>query len=217
MILLDIYSQVKSDFEVCVCALTADNPELQRFILFHERKELVIRQMCSEIATMEARFPKKDLRKIRNRVVAAVTELFVKSAKLHKEQSQMSEISKRGNNPLSTAHQEMAKTFTGAEVKKIETLSGYGLTIEKIASLFDLSKKTFERALKRSPGGVDSLLKGRSIAESQVSQTAYQMAISGKHPVMTIFYLKCRARWKPPSFDEEEEGDGFEFNHGKEH
>jgi DNA-binding XRE family transcriptional regulator len=38
--------------------------------------------------------------------------------------------------------------------------------------------------------------KGRADAGNVVMKTCYTMAASGKHPVMTIFWLKTRCRWR---------------------
>lgn len=103
----------------------------------------------------------------------------------------------------------MAKiALTAEQVKQIERLSGLGLTVEKIATFFSISKKTLERRLKDTPGAADALLKGRAVAEEEVTQTLYDMATSGKCPVATIFWLKCRARWKDETKDDPPEDTG---------
>lgn len=82
------------------------------------------------------------------------------------------------------------------EIKKIETMAGLGLKVEQIATILGMSKKTFERRMKDTPGSNDALLKGRSKASYQVISTAYKMATSGRHAAMTIFWLKVREGWK---------------------
>lgn len=90
------------------------------------------------------------------------------------------------------------RDFTDNDYKMIEKYGGLGLTIEMIASLFDVSKATFERMMKRDEKINDAILKGRSTALHNVAATAYQMAVSGKQPAMTMFYLKVRGRWSEP-------------------
>jgi hypothetical protein len=85
--------------------------------------------------------------------------------------------------------------FTAAQVQEIETLVGFGSTVVQMASFFGISKRTFERRCKYSPGALDALEKGRFKANTAVIQTAYQLAISGKVPAMTMFWLKCRVGW----------------------
>lgn len=88
--------------------------------------------------------------------------------------------------------------FTPKQLEAIASMAGLGLTNEKIGATFSVSKATYERRLRITPGGSDAVLKGRSIAEQNVTATAFQMATSGKCPTMTIFWLKCRARWREP-------------------
>ncbi len=77
-----------------------------------------------------------------------------------------------------------------AVAKRVETLSGYGLNAEQIAIIEKISRRTLFRYYGKE------LEEGREKAIANVSQTAYQMAVGGKVPAMTMFYLKCRARWK---------------------
>ena len=42
----------------------------------------------------------------------------------------------------------------------------------------------------------EALLKGESDGKGAVLTTAFDMAVSGRCPSMTIFYLKCRLGWK---------------------
>ena len=50
--------------------------------------------------------------------------------------------------------------------------------------------------MKKDPNLLAAIERGRDAAIANVSQTAYQMAVSGEHPAMTMFWLKTRARWK---------------------
>lgn len=86
--------------------------------------------------------------------------------------------------------------LTPQQIQNIETMAGYGLTVEKIATLLGISKRTFERRMKDTPGAADALSKGRAKASLDVIQTAYEMATSGKSAAMTIFWLKVREGWK---------------------
>ena len=99
--------------------------------------------------------------------------------------------------------------LTPKEIDSIETMAGLGLTVDKIGAVLGMSKATIERRLKSTPEAHEALSKGRAKAENAVASTAYEMAISGKCPAMTIFFLKCRARWKedaPPDPDENDQG-----------
>jgi hypothetical protein len=72
-------------------------------------------------------------------------------------------------------------------------MAAYGMPEEQIASTIGpkgIDPKTLRKHFRRE------LLLGATKANSKVAETAYQMAISGKSPVMTIFWLKCRGGWK---------------------
>lgn len=87
--------------------------------------------------------------------------------------------------------------LTAEDLDKIEAMAAAGLTIDQMASIFDMDKRTFERGLADDDrAGFDAVEKGRSKAVFKVGQSAFNQAISGKTPAMTMFYLKCRAGWK---------------------
>jgi hypothetical protein len=74
--------------------------------------------------------------------------------------------------------------------KQVETLAGYGLTIEQIGHVLECSHDT----VRRHYGA--ELERGRAVACAKVTQTAFQMATSGSEPAITIFWLKTRAGWR---------------------
>lgn len=88
------------------------------------------------------------------------------------------------------------KTLTKQQIQSLSRMAGQGLTNEQMGAIFGMSKKTFERRMKDTPGGFDALEKGRAQAGDRVSQTAFDMAVSGQSPAMTMFWLKCRLRWR---------------------
>ncbi len=88
------------------------------------------------------------------------------------------------------------KTVKPEDYKKIEAMASYGLSVEKIANVLGMSKKTLERRAKENGKVKTALELGRAKAEANVSKAAYGMAVSGKVPAMTMFWLKCRAGWK---------------------
>lgn len=82
---------------------------------------------------------------------------------------------------------------TAEQRKTVEIMAAYGMPEEQIASTtgpHGISPKTLRKHFRRE------LLLGATKANSKVAETAYQMANSGKCPVMTIFWLKCRGGWK---------------------
>lgn len=72
----------------------------------------------------------------------------------------------------------------------VKSMAAYSIRQEEIARVIDLrSVKTLRRHFRRE------LDISATEANARVAQTAYQMATSGKHPQVTIFWLKSRAHW----------------------
>lgn len=94
------------------------------------------------------------------------------------------------------------------QLVQIQRMAGLGLKVEQMAALLNMSKKTFERRMEDTPGASDALEKGRSAAAENVTQTAYKLAVGGKYPAMTMFWLKCRERWKETTAHELSGPDG---------
>ena len=86
--------------------------------------------------------------------------------------------------------------FSQEQLKQIETLAGLGLTIDQVANVFGLHVRTLNRRAQDQKEITEAFHRGKAVAISNVAKTAYQMAVSGKVPAMTMFYLKCQARWK---------------------
>ena len=80
--------------------------------------------------------------------------------------------------------------------QQLEKLAAVGLTIEQMGHYFGTRPRQFQRYLEKNSRLKDAIEKGRANAVIQVGKAAFQMAVSGKFPVMTMFYLKCRAHWK---------------------
>jgi len=86
-------------------------------------------------------------------------------------------------------------TPTKKELRQIYLLAGYGLNINMIADAMGVSKATFDRRRHDIPEINEALKKGRADALSEVAQTAYKLAKSGKCPAMTMFILKTQGGW----------------------
>ena len=85
--------------------------------------------------------------------------------------------------------------LTEEQKKLAGQLAGVGCNLEQIAAMLDMDPATLDRIIERDPSVSAAISKGRGGGISKVAATAYQMAISGKQPAMTIFFLKTRARW----------------------
>lgn len=103
--------------------------------------------------------------------------------------------SKNGK-PIGRPPESYKTTFSEKDIRKVEILSGYGLTAEQIADVHGVHRETFRRYCDENPKLKAALETGRSKASAAVTQSAYQQAVSGKTPAMTMFWLKCRQRWK---------------------
>ncbi len=81
-------------------------------------------------------------------------------------------------------------------LQQIEDFAGTGLTIEQIAALLKIPKRTFERMQSNSEAIQEAIERGRAVALHKVATTAYVLAVSGECPAMTMFYLKTRGGWR---------------------
>ena len=92
-----------------------------------------------------------------------------------------------------------------SEYPIIEKLASQGMSVSLIADYFGISKATLERRISECIELSEALKRGRSRGIDNVTSVAYQMAISGKCPAMTIFWLKCQALWKEKIEKDEQE------------
>ena len=73
----------------------------------------------------------------------------------------------------------------------VRSLIAYGFSQDKIAREIGIrSAKTLRKYFRAE------LDLGELEANATVANAAYKMATSGRHPVMTMFWMKCRAGWK---------------------
>lgn len=93
-------------------------------------------------------------------------------------------------------------TFRKSELDKIEDLASKGLSVSKIAASLGVSKSTFDRRVSEDENLKIILEKGRAKSLEQVASVAYEMAISGKFPAMTMFWLKCQGNWREKDTEE---------------
>lgn len=79
--------------------------------------------------------------------------------------------------------------------ENLEKWAALGLNLKQMAAMLDVSNDTLERFCKEDPEVYAAIEKGRARAIISVTKTAYTLATDGKNPSMTMFWLKCRARW----------------------
>ena len=93
------------------------------------------------------------------------------------------------------------RLITPHEIEQCEKMAGLGMTLKQMGHIIGVSKPTLDRRMHDQPELADALERGRAKASAAVRSTAFKMATSGKHAVMTIFWLKCRDQWREASAD----------------
>lgn len=83
-----------------------------------------------------------------------------------------------------------AKQFTAQQLEEIQRSAEIGLTDQMIATIIGTSETTLKRHC------AEELAKGRAKGNQRLAKTAFQMAVSGEFPVMTIFQSKVRLGWR---------------------
>ena len=82
------------------------------------------------------------------------------------------------------------KTLTEKELAEVEMMAGLGMRFEDIALTKDMCLDTLKKYAD------PQLQQGKAKTKAQVMQTAFKMAVSGKTPAMTMFWLKTQAGWR---------------------
>lgn len=92
----------------------------------------------------------------------------------------------------------MAKAWipTDRDIVQVERMAKIGMTVEQIAVVLGRGRRSMFKDLKAHPDLQAAYDRGKQFGIDEISNTAYAMALSGKVPAMTIFWLKCQARWK---------------------
>lgn len=98
--------------------------------------------------------------------------------------------------------------LTDEQIKRLMKMAGQGLNLKQMAALIDVSDATLDRLIERDSRVKEAIEKGRAEASEAITNTAYRLASSGRHPAMTMFWLKCRERWKETSVHELSGPDG---------
>lgn len=87
------------------------------------------------------------------------------------------------------------RKFTEDEIKAINHMAMVGMTQEQIAGYLCVNRDTFRKYLQENSELKHAFSKGKNSGIRNVSIRAYSMAMSGKNPQMTAFYLKAKAGW----------------------
>lgn len=76
------------------------------------------------------------------------------------------------------------------QAQRVRKMAMIGCNDNHIASIEEMSESQLQKMYNKE------LADGRAKGIAAIAQTAYQLALSGKNPAMTMFFLKCRGRWK---------------------
>jgi hypothetical protein len=79
---------------------------------------------------------------------------------------------------------------TEKERKMVESMAAYSIKQRDIALAMGLSPMTLRKHF------ATEIAVARIKANARVSETAFNLAISGKCPAATVFWLKCQAGWR---------------------
>jgi hypothetical protein len=90
MLLFDVTAQ----FDRAVKKFTIDNPQLEFFARHHERRPVVLRNLCREILTFEARFKAKVTKEKRDWLIDETVKMFLSAIKVQRDQETWSSAQK---------------------------------------------------------------------------------------------------------------------------
>jgi hypothetical protein len=79
------------------------------------------------------------------------------------------------------------------QAREVAVMTALGLSESEIALVLNVEIKKLKQYYRKE------LIVANNLANAMVAKTALQMAISGKSPDMTKFWLKTRAKWKEVS------------------
>jgi len=84
---------------------------------------------------------------------------------------------------------------TAATEEQVEKLAGLGIPLDKIALIVNLSRHTLEDNYR------EAIDRGNAKTLNLVTQRLFDIAMGSSKESLSacIFWLKCRAGWKPPA------------------
>lgn len=98
--------------------------------------------------------------------------------------------------------------FNEDELLYIENMAKLGLTLKQCGAIMGVTKSAVMTWKKKSKDFKEAWERGRAQGAFLVGKVALEMALSGKHPDMTKFYLRSIAGWSDNvTPDEKDEAD----------
>jgi len=102
------------------------------------------------------------------------------------------------------------KEITEEIIKKAESLSAQGLTMNQIANVLGMGEATLYEKQNEYPEFSEAIKRGRDKGVATITNALFQKAKDGDNTAM-IFYLKNRAGWKD-KLETEHTGDGLKVD-----
>ena len=87
---------------------------------------------------------------------------------------------------------EQVRWLTPHEIAQVADMAGLHMTMDQISAILQISFSTLDRRLQDQPGVREAYENGRAGKSQMVRQAAFNMAVSGLHPAVTIFWLKTK-------------------------
>ncbi len=116
------------NFDKACASLIPDDPELLRFVKNHERKNLVLNNLCKQVLQVERQLGSKITPGVRNNLILEVARMFVEAAKKAHEKKQMSAAELTRQSRKSEPFEEMGeilkdgggKVFTNGVLTEVD-------------------------------------------------------------------------------------------------
>lgn len=91
---------------------------------------------------------------------------------------------------------DRTRWLTDDEIKKIEMMAGWHMTLDQMAALIGIASITLDRRLADQEGVREAYARGKAKSSLEVRSVAYNLAISGNHPGVTMFWLRCKENFE---------------------
>lgn len=82
------------------------------------------------------------------------------------------------------------------ELKSLRVMSEHGLNQRSMAAILGISRTTLQRMMKHRPAVREAVEYGKARGVAKVANKAFELALSGKNPAFTAFWLKVNAGWR---------------------
>jgi hypothetical protein len=92
------------------------------------------------------------------------------------------------------------KVLTTEDIERIRNCAGFGLTIDEISLIINVSRPTLNRKLRDCPEVRQAYDEGRAIAKEFVTGKLFDL-IKKEEPSAIFFYLKCQCGWREKEKD----------------